>query len=287
ATQNFQGMVPERQNFLVDAQTGKVFDQWNQMSSFFDKNDIERMKAAGGAAPTQAPKQGAASEPVHIEKSEAPSAPIQDFQTTTSQIQLGDDATVDNLKLNVDIDHTWRGDLVATLTSPSGKSFTFSNREGGSADNIKGTFDLSEAFKGEPTKGTWTLSVADKAGADQGTLNNWGLSIDGHTKGDDPQPTGGNDQSLYAGKVEVGGTDIGNGQQKLLDSTRGNGVEVRDANNKSSGSGATEMTDNNGAWGEATDPSRQKGAVDAMYGAQSTYDFYKDILGRNSIDGNG
>ncbi|HVE86612.1 MAG TPA: M4 family metallopeptidase [Myxococcales bacterium] len=285
-TQNFQGVAPERMNYLVDAKSGQVLEGWNQMASFFDKGDIARMGGAGGARGVQA-SEAEGGQPVHIEKSEAPSAPIQDFQTTTSTIDVGDDATLDSLKLNVDIDHTWRGDLVATLTSPSGKSVTFSNREGGSQDNIKGTFDLSEAFKGEDTKGTWTLTVADKAGADQGTLNNWGLSIDGKTKGG-PQPGGdGNDSTIYAGKVEVGGTDAGNGQQKLLDQTRGKGIEVRDANNRSSGSGSTEFVDNNGAWGEATDPARQKGAVDAMYGAQMTSDFYKDILGRNSIDGNG
>jgi bacillolysin len=292
-TQNFQGLAPERQNFLVDAQTGQVFDNWNQMSSFFDKGDLQRLQAASSAGPAQPSQALDAGQPVHVEKSESPNAPIQDFQTTTSQIQVGDDATVDNLKLNVDINHTWRGDLVATLTSPSGKSVTFSNREGGSADNIKGTFDLSEAFKGESAKGTWTLSVSDQAGADQGTLNSWGLSIDGTTKGDPPPPPPppppgqANDTSIYAGTVEVGGTDAGNGQQKLLDTTRGQGVEVRDANNKSTGTGSTEMIDNNGAWGEATDPARQKGAVDAMYGAQMTSDFYRDILGRNSIDGNG
>src|SRR6185436_9052185 len=133
-TQNFQGVAPERQNFLVDAKSGQVFENWNQMSSFFDKGDIARMQAAGGSA--VAPSKGLeGGEPVHVEKSEAPNAPIQDYQTTTSTIQLDNDATVDSLKLNVDIDHTWKGDLVATLTSPSGKSVTFSNREGGSADN--------------------------------------------------------------------------------------------------------------------------------------------------------
>ncbi|HZN95877.1 MAG TPA: M4 family metallopeptidase, partial [Myxococcales bacterium] len=280
-TQNFQGAVPERMNYLVDAQSGRVLENWNQQSAFFDKDDLERMGQAGGA------RAAAADVPVKIEKTETPNAPIQDFQTTTSTMELGDDATIDNLKLNLDVDHTWRGDLVATLTSPSGKTVTFSNREGGSADNIKGSFDLSEAFKGENAKGTWTLKIEDKAGADVGTLNSWGLNVDAHKKGEEPPPTG-NDSSLYAGKVDLGPlTDAGDGKQKLLDSSRGNGVEVRDANNRSSGSSATEMTDNNGAWGEATDPARQKGAVDAMYGAQMTYDFYKDILGRNSIDGNG
>ena len=47
------------------------------------------------------------------------------------------------------------------------------------------------------------------------------------------------------------------------------------------------ITDNNDIWGEATDSARNKDAVDAQYGAQTTYDFFKDVLGRDSIDGQG
>lgn len=105
----------------------------------------------------------------------------------------------------------------------------------------------------------------------------------------DPTPTGsGNDHTEYSGTVEIGGTDAGGGKQQMLDQTRGQGIETNDAEGRTEDKEDPKtLTDNNGAWGEATDPKGQQTAVDAQYGAEMTYDFYKDVLGRNSIDGQG
>src|SRR5207253_697765 len=51
--------------------------------------------------------------------------------------------------------------------------------------------------------------------------------------------------------------------------------------------GSKQINDNNDKWGEAGDPARNAAAVDAHYGAAMTYDYYKNMFGRNSIDGNG
>jgi subtilisin family serine protease len=95
-----------------------------------------------------------------------------------STIDVSDTVQVFGLSANVDISHTWIGDLVVKLTSPTGTEAVLHNREGGSADNIVKSWDLS-AFNGEMATGTWTLSVSDNVGADTGTLNNWGLVITG------------------------------------------------------------------------------------------------------------
>ncbi|HVE82895.1 MAG TPA: DNA/RNA non-specific endonuclease [Myxococcales bacterium] len=122
-----------------------------------------------------------------VSKSATPAAPIKDFQTTTSTIHFDEDVDLKSLKANLDVNHTWRGDLVVKLTSPSGTTATLANREGGSSDDIKGSFDLSETFKGESTKGDWTLTVEDRAGRDEGTLNTWSLDATGDVK-EPPQP---------------------------------------------------------------------------------------------------
>jgi Zn-dependent metalloprotease len=57
--------------------------------------------------------------------------------------------------------------------------------------------------------------------------------------------------------------------------------------NRGSGAGSRELTDNNNVWGEAGDDPRAAAGVDAQFGAATTYDFYKDVLGRDSIDGRG
>lgn len=117
----------------------------------------------------------------------APNAPIKDLQTTTSKIHFDQNGPIDSFKVNLDIDHSYRGDLVVNLTGPDGQTVNISNREGGSADNIKGEFDLSSALKGKDIKGDWTLSVQDAAAQDEGKLNNW--SVDAMVKTDQKPPT--------------------------------------------------------------------------------------------------
>ncbi|MCB9558921.1 MAG: M4 family metallopeptidase [Kofleriaceae bacterium] len=97
----------------------------------------------------------------------------------TSRITVSGTGNVGALELSLDITHTWRGDLVVTLVSPSGTSYTVSNRSGGSADNIILTNSLVSAFNGQAAAGVWQLKVSDRAGQDVGTLNSWSLAISG------------------------------------------------------------------------------------------------------------
>ncbi|AFE09632.1 bacillolysin [Corallococcus coralloides DSM 2259] len=95
------------------------------------------------------------------------------------------------------------------------------------------------------------------------------------------------DQTMYSGKVDLQTTKNKDGTYSLEDKTRGKGIVTYDGKNRPEASGATPITDKNDVWGEKTDPSRAQAGVDAHYGAAMTYDFYKDILGRDSIDGKG
>ena len=80
------------------------------------------------------------------------------------------------LKVAVDITHTWRGDLTIDLVAPSGTVHHLLAREAGnSADNVKETFTVN-AFT-ETANGTWTLKVQDNASFDVGTLNSWKLTF--------------------------------------------------------------------------------------------------------------
>ncbi|KAF0249056.1 MAG: S8A family peptidase [bacterium] len=111
-------------------------------------------------------------------KTATPNLAILDNKTVTSTINVTDNGQADSIKLNLDINHTYRGDLVVKLTSPSGKVATISNKVGGSADNLKLlNLDLSTIFPGESIKGSWKLSVQDTATQDTGTFNSWGLNI--------------------------------------------------------------------------------------------------------------
>jgi len=87
---------------------------------------------------------------------------------------------------DINITHTWRGDLIVELTSPSGTVVRLANRTGSSADDIVGNFDDDTApdgpgsmsdFDGESPIGFWSLFISDNAGADTGTLNEWCLNL--------------------------------------------------------------------------------------------------------------
>ncbi|NVJ21735.1 MULTISPECIES: M4 family metallopeptidase [Myxococcus] len=110
------------------------------------------------------------------------------------------------------------------------------------------------------------------------------------TPGAEPTTSKKDDTTQYSGKVEIGSTKTADGKYSLEDTTRGGGVVTRDALNRDPDTDWTTnapITDDNNVWGEKTDSARNKDAVDAQYGAQATYDFYKEVLGRDSIDGKG
>jgi subtilisin family serine protease len=102
---------------------------------------------------------------------------IGDLQTVTSTIAIsgcaGNASATATIK--VDINHTYKGDLVVDLVAPDGTVVNLHNRTGGSADNIKETF--TKNLSGEAANGTWTLRVRDAAFLDSGTLNSWTLDV--------------------------------------------------------------------------------------------------------------
>jgi subtilisin family serine protease len=155
-----------------------------------------------------------------------PNLAVKDLEKVTSTVSFDKDVAIDSLKLSLDLPHTYRGDLVVTLTSPSGKMATVHDRAGGSADDLKGTFDLS-AFQGEKTKGTWTLTVEDKARADTGTLKSWGLEATGKVGGVDPKPTptGAPIVAVFDGGVDYTHTDLDEAMWRNPGEVEGDGID--------------------------------------------------------------
>ncbi|MFG3161768.1 M4 family metallopeptidase [Streptomyces sp. NPDC048232] len=97
----------------------------------------------------------------------------------------------------------------------------------------------------------------------------------------------GSGKSLYSGDVTLGTTKSGSSYQ-LYDTGRG-GHKTYNLSRGTSGTG-TLFTDADDAWGTGTasaDAKDQTAAVDAAYGAQTTWDFYKDTFGRSGIKNDG
>ncbi|MER6258325.1 M4 family metallopeptidase [Streptomyces sp. NPDC059688] len=104
----------------------------------------------------------------------------------------------------------------------------------------------------------------------------------------------GDGKSLYGGTVALETTQSGSAYQ-LKDPTRGN-TYTGDAANKTdlcifgicfSRAPATLFTDADNHWGTGTTADRSSAAVDAQYGTNETWDYYKNVHGRNGIAGDG
>lgn len=113
-------------------------------------------------------------------------------------LNVPDSETIDEVKLTVDISHTYINDLLIQLQHPDGSTFTTVwNRECGSQADIQVTFEDGapaitcanpttgtyspsnplNVFSGLDSQGDWTLAIVDFWNADTGTLNSWSLEI--------------------------------------------------------------------------------------------------------------
>ncbi|MGW4736314.1 M4 family metallopeptidase [Streptomyces shenzhenensis] len=88
----------------------------------------------------------------------------------------------------------------------------------------------------------------------------------------------------YNGTVPLGTTLSGSTYQ-LVDGDRA-GHRTYDLNQGTSGTG-TLFTDDNDVWGDGTQSNRQTAGVDVAFGAAATWDYYKDVFGRNGIRNDG
>jgi uncharacterized repeat protein (TIGR01451 family) len=130
---------------------------------------------------------------------------------TTSSIPVPEDFAWDRLKVGVQVQHTWRGDLRVRVQSPTGTTVNLLERVGGPDQNLNalfsdtgpagafsgGTHNITgspflvegqpqragtggavqplSSFNGQSPLGTWTLGVCDAAPSDLGSIRQWAL----------------------------------------------------------------------------------------------------------------
>lgn len=88
--------------------------------------------------------------------------------------------------------------------------------------------------------------------------------------------------TMYSGTRAVTTDSTAINNFRLRDATRGAGVETYDMNNGTSYGAAVDFTDTDNNWTTTTDDDHA--ANDAHWGAANTYDYYLNILSRNSYD---
>ena len=90
-------------------------------------------------------------------------------------LDVGDAVAAASGKASIEIEHTYIGDLVITLTGPGGKAWTLHNKEGGSTANLTKSYPLPDLPAN--IAGAWTLKVADTYARDIGKLVAWRLDF--------------------------------------------------------------------------------------------------------------
>jgi uncharacterized repeat protein (TIGR03806 family) len=130
----------------------------------------------------------AASGTVTATRTETPALaiPDNDPQGAASRLNVTGAGSIQDLRITVDVGHSWRGDLVLRLTSPAGTAITlFDVNDNDDGDDVQGTFPTTlvpneslSTFNGEEVNGVWTLQVYDTQGQDTGDIRSWILEAD-------------------------------------------------------------------------------------------------------------
>jgi subtilisin-like proprotein convertase family protein len=155
----------------------------------------------------------------------------------------GTSGDVEHVAITFNITHTFDGDLVAYLISPSGTrvqlfasvgdaGMNFTNTTldddaatfigAGSAPFIGSFFPtgLLSGFSGQPANGTWSLEIKDVGPGDVGTLNSWSMSI---STGEPSTKTAANGDYSFAnlspGTYHIGQVRLPGWRQTLPDAT--------------------------------------------------------------------
>jgi len=90
----------------------------------------------------------------------------------------GAEGEVVGVRVELEIQHPWRGDLRVEMSSPSGTTVVLHNRSGSDLDDLRLVYPDSAAadgpgalsdFLGEVAEGSWTLYVADLGAGDTGS----------------------------------------------------------------------------------------------------------------------
>jgi len=108
--------------------------------------------------------------------------PDNDALGISSDIDILQAGSVKTVSVNLEIEHSFIGDLRVDLVSPSGQIVRLHNQEGGSNNDIRRTYDAGTTpslvdLAGESMQGGWQLRVRDLAARDTGRLLSWTITV--------------------------------------------------------------------------------------------------------------
>jgi subtilisin-like proprotein convertase family protein len=120
-----------------------------------------------------------------VTASAARDVPIRDFTTSRLDVVVAEAAPLKAVKVTVDIEHTYIGDLDVSIRPPTASgvgAVGLHGNTGGGTDNLRTTYDQVNtpalaALAGKRPQGTWTLVVKDTAAADTGRIRSVSIEM--------------------------------------------------------------------------------------------------------------
>ena len=159
----------------IDPTAGKY--DTNGHSTLYGYGRVNAKRAVELAAP-------AAPIPTTVHTSAA-IIPIRDLKTSRLSVQVAETTPLTSVKIGVDIEHTYIGDLIIKVVPPTStgvSSILLHNRTGGGTDNLHTTYDVTTtpdlmALSGKNPKGKWSLTVQDKEKLDTGRILQFSVTL--------------------------------------------------------------------------------------------------------------
>lgn len=105
---------------------------------------------------------------------------LNDFSPVSAGIVIPDHLTVETVEVVFTAQHPTRGDLVITLSSPTGTTSVLQEVHNDRSPDINGWTYSTVRSWGEQSAGQWTLRVEDKAAGNVGVWTSWQLRVYGH-----------------------------------------------------------------------------------------------------------
>jgi len=114
------------------------------------------------------------------------SVAIQDLKTARLQVAVGDTRVLRAIKVHVDLEHSWIGDLTVKLKPPVAtgvSSVLLHDRAEGGARNLHRIYDVASTpalgrLNGKVPTGEWKLEVHDSAKRDVGRILSFALELE-------------------------------------------------------------------------------------------------------------
>lgn len=108
--------------------------------------------------------------------------PDDNLQGVASAIAISDASVLRDIRVTVDLEHSFLGDVEISLIAPNGRTVLLQSRTLGRRTRLQTQYTLQstptlQQILGLSIRGTWRLQVVDRAPGETGRLNSWQLSL--------------------------------------------------------------------------------------------------------------